>query len=206
VRNLSLLTAFKLVPPALAALAADPEVQVDAFLCPAHVSAIIGSEAYRPFVLRGLPCVVAGFEPLDILDGVAELLDQLVEGVPRLVNRYERVVKPEGNPRALALMDHYLEPVDASWRGIGVLPASGLGLREAFAAFDATRRHGVTITPGATPRGCRCGDVLKGKLKPPECPLFGRACTPLQPVGPCMVSSEGSCAAYFRYVGTNHDR
>jgi len=206
VTNLSLLTAFKLVPPALSALAGDPEVQVDAFLCPAHVSAIIGSEAYRPFVQRGLPCVVAGFEPLDILDGVAEILDQIVARASRLVNRYERVVKPEGNRRALALMGACLEPVDASWRGIGVIPGSGLGLRETYAGFDAVRRHGVAITAGVTPRGCRCGDVLKGKLKPTECPLFGRACTPLKPVGPCMVSSEGSCAAYYKYVARGEAR
>ncbi len=200
VTNLSLLTAFKQVPPALSALAGDPEVQVDAFLCPAHVSAIIGADAYRPYVAMGLPCVVAGFEPLDILDGVAEILDQIVARAPRLVNRYERVVKPEGNRRALALMDTYLRPVDAVWRGIGVIPGSGLGLRPEVAAFDAVERHGVPLAPGRTPRGCRCGDVLKGKITPPGCPLFGRGCTPLKPVGPCMVSSEGSCAAYYKYV------
>jgi len=206
VTNLSLLTAFKLVPPALSALAADPGVQVDAFLCPAHVSAIIGSEAYRPYVELGLPCVVAGFEPLDILDGVAEILDQIVARAPRLVNRYERVVKPQGNRRALELMATYLEPVDASWRGIGVIPASGLGLCAEYAAFDAVKRHGVVVTPGSMPAGCSCGEVLKGKLKPDGCPLFGRACTPLRPVGPCMVSSEGSCAAYYKYVGRGEAR
>lgn len=200
-RNLSLLTAFKLVPPALHALLDDPEVCVDAFLCPAHVSAIIGSEAYRPFVERhGVPCVVAGFEPLDILDGVLAIVGQLSDGQVELVNRYERVVRPRGNPRALALMDELLEPEDATWRGIGVLPASGLRLRPAFAGFDAARRHGVTTAGGRPDPGCRCGQVLQAKLRPDQCPLFGRACTPDAPVGPCMVSAEGSCAAYYKYL------
>jgi hydrogenase expression/formation protein HypD len=202
IANLSLLTAFKMVPPALEALLADPEVRIDAFICPPHVSAIIGAEAYRPLVARhGIPCVVAGFEPLDILSAILELLEQLATSTPRLSNQYARVVRPEGNRRARELIGRTLEPVDATWRGIGVIRGSGLALRSRHAGFDAALRHGVTISEGRPDPGCRCGDVLKGKIGPTDCPLFGAACTPAAPAGPCMVSSEGSCAACFRYSG-----
>ncbi|HUT76699.1 MAG TPA: hydrogenase formation protein HypD [Polyangia bacterium] len=199
-RNLSLLTAFKTVPPALAALLDDPEVAIDALICPPHVSAIIGADAYRPLVERyGVPCVVAGFEPLDILYAITELLGQIAASTARLSNQYERVVRPAGNRRARELMERYLEPVDAVWRGIGVIRGSGLALRPDYADFDAVLRHGVSIGEGRPDPGCRCGDVLKGKIAPTGCPLFGAACTPAEPVGPCMVSSEGSCAAHYRY-------
>ena len=201
--NLSLLTAFKLVPPALAALLADPELGIDAFLCPAHVSAIIGARAYLPFTgERGVPCVIAGFEPLDILLGVQAILVQILGDEAKLDNQYNRVVKPEGNVRAQALMEKYLEPADAVWRGLGRLPASGLALREEFAGFDAEKKLGVTIHSGRggeDPR-CLCGDVIKGKRKPPDCPLFATVCSPEHAIGPCMVSSEGSCAAYYKYL------
>lgn len=201
IKNLSLLTAFKLVPPALSALIADPEVAVDAFICPAHVSAIIGSEAYRPFVEEhGVPSVVAGFEPLDILFAISELLDQISKASPALSNQYDRVVRPGGNTVAQRLMKAYLREADASWRGIGVIPKSGLVIRDEYARFDAAIRHGVNTQGGRPQPGCRCGDVLKGKLTPADCPMFGKACTPSHPVGPCMVSSEGSCAAYHKYV------
>ena len=199
-KNLSLLTAFKTVPPALEALVADPELRIDAFLCPPHVSAIIGARAYEPFVARHhRPCVIAGFEPLDILLGLDGILEQLGRGEARVENQYARVVTADGNPQAQALMARYLEPVDEHWRGLGPVPGSGLGLRPAFAEFDAARRHGVRTDRGREHPGCRCGDVIKGKIKPPECPLFRRACTPVRPIGPCMVSSEGSCAAWFKY-------
>lgn len=198
--NLSLLTAFKLVPPALQALRADPELQIDAFLCPAHVSAIIGARAYEPFAgAGGVPCVIAGFEPLDILYGLEGILRQIVAGEARVENQYNRVVKPEGNLRAQAVIREYLEPVDAYWRGIGVIPQSGLGLRPAFRSYDAESRHGVRVGPGREHPGCGCGEVIKGKLKPPECPLYARVCTPDHPIGPCMVSAEGTCSAYFKY-------
>lgn len=201
VKNVSLLTAFKLVPPALTALLADPEIRIDAFLCPAHVSAIIGADAYRPFAeTYKVPCVVAGFEPLDILYGIQGILEQVTQGRAAVANQYARVVTAKGNLHAQALMEKYLEPVDAAWRGIGVLPASGLGIRAAYAAFDAERKHGVTVELGAENPACACGEVLKGKQKPPECSLFGTACTPDHPVGPCMVSPEGTCSAYFKYL------
>jgi hydrogenase expression/formation protein HypD len=199
-RNLSLLTAFKLVPPALRAVLADPGVQVDAFLCPAHVSAIIGPRPYEPFAQEfGRPCVIAGFEPLDILYGLCGILAQLVQGRAAVENQYARVVRPDGNPKARALMERLLEPVDAPWRGIGTLPASGLALRPAYRDRDAAVRFGIEVGPGEEAPGCRCGDVIKGKHAPPACPLFGRRCTPSSPVGPCMVSAEGTCAAYYRY-------
>lgn len=199
-RNFSLLTAFKCIPPALEALAGDPALAIDAFLLPAHVSAIIGASAYAPFVrAHRRPCAIAGFEPLDILDGVEALLRQAVAGAPAVENRYNRVVRDAGNPRAQRLIAEWLVPDDAAWRGIGVIPASGLRLRAEKSAFDATRRFGLAVRTGRPNPACRCGDVLKGVLRPEQCPLFGRACRPERPVGPCMVSSEGSCAAALRY-------
>jgi hydrogenase expression/formation protein HypD len=200
VSNLSLLTAFKLVPPALRALLADKEIKIDAFLCPAHVSAIIGANAYEPFAAEfHVPCVVAGFEPLDILYGVHGILGQALKSEARVENQYARVCRPEGNPTAQARIAKYLEPADASWRGIGVIPASGLGLRQEYAAYDAEKKLGVKVLQGKLHPGCLCGEVIKGKIRPTTCPLFGKACNPDHPVGPCMVSAEGTCAAYFKY-------
>ncbi|MEI6211394.1 MAG: hydrogenase formation protein HypD, partial [bacterium] len=206
VTNLSLLTAFKLVPPALRAVLADPEVRVDAFLCPAHVSAIIGMRPYEPVARdHGKPCVIAGFEPLDILYGLCGILTQLVEGRAEVENQYARVVRPDGNPQAQAVMEQFLQPADAHWRGIGVLPESGLKLRPEYAAYDAEKRLGLTIGPGREAPGCLCGDVIKGKCAPLQCPFFATRCTPLSPVGPCMVSSEGTCAACYKYErGKDH--
>jgi hydrogenase expression/formation protein HypD len=200
IENYSLLCAFKRIPPALSALVADPEVSIDAFICPPHVSAIIGSQAFQPFVADGLPCVVAGFEPLDILYAVTTLAELLQAGRSELINQYERVVRPGGNKRALALFERLLTPIDAEWRGLGAIPDSGYGLVRDAARYDAGERFGLTVGPGLDPSGCRCGDVLKGKLRPDRCPLFGRVCTPIEPAGPCMVSSEGTCSAYFKYV------
>ena len=200
--NFSVLTAFKLVPPALAALRADPEVRVDAFLCPAHVSAIIGADAYRPFAgPGGVPCVIAGFEPLDILLALEGILRQLADGRADVDNQYRRVVTAQGNRRAQELIARLLEPVDAPWRGLGLIPQSGMALRKRYAAYDAARRHGIVVTEGRSHRECRCGDVIKGKRFPSDCPLFGKACTPDSAIGPCMVSSEGVCAAHYKYAG-----
>jgi hydrogenase expression/formation protein HypD len=164
------------------------------------VSAIIGAAAYEPFVrAHRRPCVIAGFEPLDILYGVEGLLRQALAGVASVENQYRRVVRPAGNPRAQRLIADWLEPEDAVWRGLGVIPGSGLRLREGRGAIDAARRFGMAVRPGRPHPGCRCGDVLKGVLRPDACPLFGKACRPERPVGPCMVSAEGSCAAALRY-------
>lgn len=200
IANLTLLTALKTVPPALDALVADPELAIDGFLCPAHVSAIIGAGAYAPYAEEHhRPCVIAGFEPLDILYGVHGLLRQLVDGEARVVNRYARVVRPGGNQAAQRIIAEVLEPVDAAWRGLGEIPASGLGLRSEYAGLDAELRWERPVTSGRPSPACRCGDVLKGLIEPAECKLFGGPCTPARPLGPCMVSSEGSCAAAWAY-------
>jgi hydrogenase expression/formation protein HypD len=202
-RNFSVLPSFKLVPPAMAALCADPDVRIDGFLCPGHVSAIIGTRPYEAIAREaGVPCAVAGFEPLDILEGVAELVEQLRDGRHEVSNRYTRVVHPDGNPVARRLLDDVFETTDAAWRGIGVIPRTGLGIRAAHAALDARRRFGLPpSTPDDLPEGCSCGRVMRGVIVPTQCPLFGKACTPAVPVGPCMVSSEGACAAYHKYGG-----
>ena len=203
VHNLSLLCAFKLVPPALYALMEDPGLKIDAFLCPAHVSAIIGADAYEPFTGKdGVPCVIAGFEPLDILQGLEKILAQLAAGEARVENLYARVVKAGGNPKALALMEKYLEPTDVPWRGLGVVPNSGLSLRPEYAQFDAEKKHCQKVQRGREMPGCLCGEVIKGKLTPTQCGMFGKRCTPEHPIGPCMVSSEGTCSAYFKYGGS----
>lgn len=199
-RNLFLLTAFKTVPPALEALLSDPETAIDAFLCPAHVSAIIGAKVYEPVAARfRVPCVIAGFEPVDILFGISGILAQVMNNEAKVDNQYKRVARAEGNVIARALIARYLEPVDALWRGIGVIPQSGLGLKEEFSGYDAERGLGVRIKPGSSRPGCVCGDVIKGKRRPADCALFGAACTPDEPAGPCMVSAEGTCAAAYRY-------
>ncbi|OGV50096.1 MAG: hydrogenase formation protein HypD [Lentisphaerae bacterium GWF2_52_8] len=200
IENLSLLTAFKLVPPALKALSSDPEIKIDAFLCPAHVSAIIGAQAYEPFVNEHhIPCVIAGFEPLDILYGIEGILRQLVAEKAFVENQYSRVVRAEGNRVAQEIIAKYLQAADASWRGIGIIPESGLKIAAAYSKYDSTARFGIEIRVGHPNPACRCGDVLKGKIIPPECTLFAKACTPAHPVGPCMVSGEGSCSAYHKY-------
>ncbi len=199
VQNLSFYTSLRVVPPALVALVDDPEVAIDGFLLPGHVSVIIGTEPYDVLARRSRPGVVAGFEPVDILHGVEALLEQIDQGRAEVQNLYTRVVKPGGNPVALALFEELFDPCDEVWRGVGVIPSSGYLLKDGLQRFDAARRFDLPpVTDRQTP-GCRCGDVLKGKIIPPECPLFGKSCTPNDPVGPCMVSGEGSCAAYYRY-------
>ncbi|MBF0423746.1 MAG: hydrogenase formation protein HypD [Magnetococcales bacterium] len=199
--NFSLLTAFKQVPPALSALIADPEMTIDGLLCPAHVSAIIGADAYLPYATNhGMACVVAGFEPLDILHGLEGLAEQWVTNHPHVDNQYNRVVKPSGNRQAQRIMERYLLAVDAEWRGLGTIPSSGLALRPEFHRYDASHRFALAVEPGHSHPHCLCGEVLKGKMTPKRCLLFGRGCHPDHPLGPCMVSSEGSCAAEFKYA------
>jgi hydrogenase expression/formation protein HypD len=198
--NYFVLGAHKTIPEPMAALSADPELQVDGYLCPAHVSAIIGARAYEPLAReQGVPCVVTGFEPLDVLQGVAMLARQVTAGEARVEIQYSRIVRPEGNPKAREILYRVFEPVDARWRGIGVLPRSGLRIREEFATFDAARQLPVTVEEPNEAAGCRCGEILKGKIAPSECPLFHTACTPESPIGACMVSNEGTCAAAYKY-------
>ena len=199
-RNFSILCAHKLIPPALEVLLADPEINVDGFILPGHVSVILGSEPYRFIAEKHhRACVITGFEPADVAQGILMLVEQLRSGEPRVEIQYRRGVRPEGNARALKFVDELFEPADATWRGFGLIPKSGLVLREAFSEFDAAERFPVEIEPQPEPAGCLCGEVVRGKVAPPECGLFARACTPDTPVGPCMVSSEGACAAFYRY-------
>jgi hydrogenase expression/formation protein HypD len=178
------------------------DVAISGFLLPGHVSVILGLNAYRPFFDRyQVPCVVAGFEPADILEAVRRLVVQVENGQPQLANAYPRAVSETGNAKARDVLDQVFEPVDAIWRGIGTIPDSGLAIRESLGRFDATRQIPVEVPETREPPGCACGDILTGAKTPPECRLYRKACTPENPVGPCMVSSEGTCAAYYRYLG-----
>jgi hydrogenase expression/formation protein HypD len=207
VRNFTVLPCHKLVLPAMRTLLADPDVRIDGFLCPGHVSVIIGAEAYRPIVEEfGKACVVTGFEALQIMDGVLHLVRQAARDEVRLENLYPEVVSDDGNPRARALIDLVFEPGSSAWRALGEMPGSGLDLRPEYAAFDAFRRFDITLGDDHDPPGCRCGEVITGKCEPPACRLFGTVCTPIYPVGPCMVSSEGTCQAWFKYRRHERDR
>jgi len=200
ITNFMLLVSHKVVPPALDALLSDPELAVDGLLCPGHVSAIIGADAYKPFAARyAIPCVIAGFEPLDILSAIYLITRQFHENRAQVENTYSRVVSDTGNIRAQEMISRVFEPCNAHWRGLGEIAGSGLTLRREFSAHDARTYFGLTPLSVPEPKGCRCGEILTGKVKPPQCPLFNTRCTPTQPVGPCMVSSEGTCAAYSKY-------
>jgi len=197
--NFFVLSGHKVMPPALEALLADPTLALDGLILPGHVSVIIGARAYRPLLARHpIPAVISGFTPVDVLRTVAELVQQVVEGRAELVNLYGRVVREEGNVTAWSLVERVFVPTDARWRGLGDIPGSGLGLAPAFAARDAAQ-FPVTLPPPKEPPGCRCGDVLRGLIDPPDCPLFATACTPDTAVGACMVSAEGACAAWYRH-------
>jgi hydrogenase expression/formation protein HypD len=198
--NLYLLSSQRLIPPALKALLSSGKVHIDGFILPGHVSVIIGKDPYsflvRDFSLRG---VITGFDAIDILQGIYMLVRQKEEGRFEIENQYVRAVRDEGNRRAREFMDEVFEPVAARWRGLGVIPESGLLLREAFKDIDAAEAFGVPYEDKEDPPGCACGEILQGLKRPPDCLLFGKRCTPEDPVGPCMVSSEGSCAAFYRY-------
>ena len=201
--NFSLLSLLKQTPPALRALLGRGDAAVDALLCPGHVATVLGADAFRFLPEEyGLPAVVAGFETGDLLAAVYTLLKQLAEGTPKLENEYTRAVAAQGNPAARAVIHRVLEPRDDLWRGLGLIPGSGLGLRAEFAALDAAKRFGLAPVTGDKPTPCRCGEVICGLLEPTQCPLFGTACTPDSPTGPCMVSGEGACAAAYHYGGT----
>lgn len=200
IRGFSVLCAHKLLMPALHALLAAPDVAIDGLLAPGHVSTIIGSDAYRPLVERfALPTVVAGFEPVDIMRAVLALVRQIEAGQAQVGNEYPRSVRPEGNPRAVEAMYRVFEPCDAEWRGMGVIPGGGLQLRPQYRDFDALARYGIEVRTGRDDPRCRCGEVLRGVLRPERCGAFGKTCTPAHPLGPCMVSSEGACAAIYKY-------
>lgn len=201
VRNFSVFSNHVLIGPALRAILDSPETAIDGFVGPGHVSTVIGTRPYE-FVCSeyGRPVVVAGFEPTDILLAVVLLMRQLREGRAEVENAYERVVRPEGNRAALAALAEVFAVRDEfEWRGLGTIPHSGLRLADAFAGWDAEQRFSVPGVRIPDPKACRCGDVLRGLAKPYECSVFGTACTPERPLGTCMVSSEGACAAYYAY-------
>ncbi len=198
--NLSILCSHKLIPPAMAFLLESGEVRLDGFLCPGHVSAVIGTTPYQAIVNKyRVPCVIAGFEAHDIVKGLLALVRQVAEGRVEVENEYSRTVRPEGNPAAQALVDEVFEVCDTTWRGLGLLPGSGLRLRVNYAQFDAKRRFGLQPHEVGEHPLCHCGEVLRAVLRPAECEAFATVCTPEQPLGPCMVSSEGACAAAYRY-------
>ncbi len=198
--NYLVLASHKTIPIPMQLLASDPEIGIDGYICPAHVSAIIGAEAYRPLAEEyHTPCVITGFEPADMLQGILMLAEQALKGESRVEIQYSRVVRPEGNLKAQAMLAQLFTPSDVAWRGVGVIPGSGLSLREEYRRFDAEKMLPLEVEPTKEHSGCSCGEILKGKMAPQECALFGRLCTPENPVGACMVSSEGSCAAAYRY-------
>lgn len=200
ITNLSVLAAHKTIPGPMEILSADPELSLSGYLCPAHVSTVIGGNAYLPLAEKfRIPCVVTGFEPTDVLQGIEMLLAQIIAGESRVEIQYSRAVSWEGNPKARKIMDTVFEPCDTPWRGLGMLPESGLAIRNEYSAFDAERLLGPDLPPETENSACRCGEVLRGKLSPFDCPLFASACTPEEPVGACMVSSEGTCAAAYKY-------
>lgn len=210
ISNFSLLTALRLVPPALQALIAVPQgdaaaqptaadTRLSGFLLPGHVSAIIGKQAYDFLKKHHLPGVISGFTAADIISSLLLLLEMHNKDIYKIMNNYPRVVRDSGNEKSREVLAEVFEPVDAEWRGLGMIPASGLRFKPAFAALDSRRRFAIK-TESALPRtNCRCGDVLRGLIDPPTCPQFNKACRPDQPLGPCMVSAEGSCSAWVTY-------
>jgi len=198
--NFCVLSGHKLVVPAMRALLSEKNHNIDAFLCPGHVSVIIGSGAFAEIVEHfNRPCVVAGFEPLQIIEGLGEICRQLSVGKAELKSIYTAVVTRQGNVTAQKIIAECFEPADGYWRGLGKIEKSTLKLKDKYSQFDALKRFNITETPGEDTSGCRCGEVLCGLIEPPECELFGKRCTVQTPVGPCMVSSEGACAAWFKY-------
>jgi hydrogenase expression/formation protein HypD len=198
--NFSMLVSHVLVPPAIEALMMSGTSRVNAFLAAGHVCTVMGTEQYVPLAERfGVPIVVTGFEPLDVLDGIRRAVAQLESGRSDVENAYPRAVRPEGNPAARAMLADVFEVCDRSWRGIGMIPASGWRLSASYADFDAERRFDVGDLVVDEPTACRAGDVLQGLIKPDQCECFGTTCTPRSPMGATMVSSEGACAAYYQY-------
>ncbi|MFT8351033.1 hydrogenase formation protein HypD [Clostridium saccharoperbutylacetonicum] len=200
VKNLFFLTAHKIVPPAMKTLVEDKEINIDGFLLPGHVSAVIGK---KPYEFLGseykIPGVIAGFEPLDILGGLNKLINMINEKDYDIINDYKRIVRDSGNPEALRYLHKVFEVTESAWRGIGIIQSSGYKFNKEYEDFDAIKHFNIDYKDYDGSPGCRCGDILKGKITPFECTLFKKACTPENPVGSCMVSSEGTCAAYYRY-------
>jgi hydrogenase expression/formation protein HypD len=199
-KNWFLLSGHKTIPGVMEMLASSTELRVDGFICPGHVSAVIGCSAYEPLARKyRIPCVVTGFEPVDMLQAIYMLVEQRREGRSEVENEYRRVVERKGNEKAVSTMLSVFEECDSEWRGIGSVDQSGLRLREEFGEYDAARKIEVTVDQPKEYPGCICGEILKGIRTPRECALFGTECTPADPKGACMVSSEGTCAAYYKF-------
>ncbi|HEX2944590.1 MAG TPA: hydrogenase formation protein HypD [Clostridia bacterium] len=199
-RNFSMLSANKTMPQAMRIIAGDGKSNIDGFLYPGHVCAITGTSMAKEIALEyGVPGVVTGFEPLDVLHGIISLTELIRHKENTVLNEYKRIVREEGNPTALERLCEVFEPCDAVWRGFGSIPRSGLAVRAKYSGFDAWKVFGLREEAGHEPEGCMCPMVLTGRVTPDKCRLFGRQCTPESPVGACMVSSEGTCAAYYRY-------
>jgi len=202
VDNFYIYSAHKIVPPALKALLDSDDLRIDGLILPGHVSTIIGSRPYE-FIASDyrVPSVITGFDAEDILQGIMMLLEQIASGRANVEIQYTRVVREEGNRKAQSLMNEYFEPCDANWRGIGTIPMSGLKLRDRVNRWDVKHVFEIDVPDSQEPKGCQCGLVLRGVKIPTDCRLFGKACTPEHPIGACMVSTEGSCAAYYKYSG-----
>jgi len=199
INNFSVLCVAKIMPPAMKSLLDAEEINIDGFICPGHVSAIIGSKPYSFIASQyNIPCVISGFEPLDILQTIFMLVKQIEKNKAKVEIQYKRIVKPEGNKIALEKINRVFKIVDSEWRGMGKIPLSGLEIRDKYEQFNA-RKFSISVERPKEISGCRCGEVLRGIIIPPECPLFGKICTPEDPKGACMVSSEGTCAAYYKY-------
>ena len=202
-KNLFFYSSLKLIPPAMGYLVKDKRLNLSGFLCPGHVSCVIGTKSYAFIPKRyKIGCCITGFEPLDILEGIYFLLQQIINHRPCVQNQYMRVVTPQGNLKAKKIISQVFQVVDASWRGLGRIPRSGFRIKDEFWRFDAEKKFSLSYELRVTSyelRKCRCGDILKGLIYPLDCPLFSKTCKPDNPIGPCMVSSEGTCNAYYRY-------
>ncbi|MEI6124954.1 MAG: hydrogenase formation protein HypD [Pseudomonadota bacterium] len=199
IQNFSVFSVHKRIPPAIEALINDPQLTIDGFLCPGHVSIMIGTQAYRCITDSGRAAVVAGFEPVDVLEGIFMILGQIIEKKKEVLIQYSRAVHSGGNPKAMALLDTVFYTAPAAWRGLGEIPGTGLFFRDEYKKFDALKQFEIPAIASEEIRGCRCGDILRGIISPHDCPLFKKVCTPANPGGPCMVSSEGTCAVYYKY-------
>lgn len=200
IKNFFVLSNFKLIPPALNALAQSKKVQIDGFICPGHVSVITGSVPYETIAKRyKKPCVITGFDEIDIIKGIKCLIEQIRKHAYKVEIAYKRAVRKQGNARARRILDSVFMPCDSQWRGLGMIKRSGLKLRKEFKEFSGERKFKIDVLKVAEPKGCICGEVLQGIKSPRDCRLFKQVCTPQNPIGPCMVSSEGTCAAFYRY-------
>lgn len=200
--NFYVYSAHKLTPPAISAVMVSASSSLDGLILPGHVTAMTGANYFKQVVEESqCPAAVTGFEPVDLLRGIAELIRAFESGEKGFYNTYERAVTSEGNKAAMDLMHKVFDVADSRWRGIGIIPSSGLSISQTYQRFDAVMAFGITPLDSADPPGCSCGEILTGRATPPSCPLYKKVCTPYHPVGPCMVSGEGTCAAYYHYNG-----